>query len=560
MKSVINKTLGKTVSGLVSVSVALSAAAPAWAVPTAYPRHAIPTDLVNLTSSSALADSELTKQYYVMPPMSGVAKLADPKVHSANLGFCDEMVDLQGMTRELAKRVGELSLKMTEQGEEIIKLKVKADAAEAKAAQKAAESEDLQKVQELANRVDDIEDRLTKLYEMQQGGCEGEACENISKEIADLQAEKRNLVKELDGIRDVIRSDYKAYMRLRAQATVARKAVNNAKDTYLQLSIQAAESRRTIFDMYSDFAKLEGGYANINYDSGFEENIVELRKMNPQYQFTAIPTADARINAALIAGGGAKDSYLASLPAVLDYTIDGVAYLPWGAKEDVSLPAYPSKVTAGLRLSLVGACPIHKPKLFKVDRDATGLPLFSIATTYEYPAAFRQRVSFKYNLYKFYSILHEQGSKGGFFSSSSWNRTTENNIVRDGFEMDWKNEDGTDTLKLEQKREIEAIVKAELLERALKALASPTFDTPTKPGEAPPVPANGAMVLAKGLQKTCGFFSFYCVGGSWLLKGLSAIFGSSRSSAEFKRTNDIVISETWKFDEVHMKPGVTAYR
>jgi hypothetical protein len=72
-------------------------------------------------------------------------------------------------------------------------------------------------------------------------------------------------------------------------------------------------------------------------------------------------------------------------------------------------------------------------------------------------------------------------------------------------------------------------------------------------------PEPGALVVARGLEKTCGWYSYYCRAGGWILKGLTSIFGSSKSEATFQSTHDSTAIEIWNEENVLWRPGASSF-
>jgi len=223
------------------------------------------------------------------------------------------------------------------------------------------------------------------------------------------------------------------------------------------------------------------------------------------------------------------------------------------------LPAYPEILSASLNLSLVGACPMLDPDRFDIPKNARGIPAFGITVQYEYPAIMKMKAKFSFNLYKFYEVMKQSGSSGGFFSTHSWSKTSETVINRDQFSVDWFTEDPDGRVSLQERRELENEMRARLTERVLKMMGEPVPNSGTASLAAPPIPASGALVIAQGLEQSCGWSSYYCVAGAWVLRAANAIWGGGSTSQTFQQTYDITSTEVWNVDEVIFKPDVTIF-
>src|SRR5689334_8017299 len=78
----------------------------AWAAPTAFPKN--PGELLavkNPTTSTLMGDTEDPRMVYVMPPTAGYVSATQVSGGTSNMGFCGEMADLQGISRQI---VGDL--------------------------------------------------------------------------------------------------------------------------------------------------------------------------------------------------------------------------------------------------------------------------------------------------------------------------------------------------------------------------------------------------------------------------------------------------------------------
>jgi hypothetical protein len=250
---------------------------------------------------------------------------------------------------------------------------------------------------------------------------------------------------------------------------------------------------------------------------------------------------------------------------ILDYNINGMRYLPW-AERNTEMTALPSVMTGSIRLSTIGACPIHMKDFFagtgfEVSRDNTGSPSFAINATYEYPVSYKYKVTASYNLYKFYEQIKRQGSKGGFFSSRSYSEVIENKEDKDMFKIDWQIEDPASSITQEQRDQISRDLKADLMNRVLVQIAQPGIDVAKSSqfisAGTPPQP--GAVVFARGLRSTCGF-NIYCQGASWILSGLAAIFGSSETEEKFRQTWNRTASEQWSSDVAKLRAAAIGFK
>lgn len=535
----------------------LASSVGALGAPTYYPNSDNRlSEIKNSTNSTVLGDTNDPNTLYVMPPISGKATPSKFEAASANMGYCQEMSDLQSYSRQLAKQSTEAALKSAQV--EVKASKAAEDWAEAESEVAIlAQGEIIRQLRDNDTRIEAIELRLDGLYEML-NTCQNEACDQINDEIVQLLDEKKLIVKSSNAIKQSHKEEAKKYAKAKGKADGAKK-----KYELLSQEVTAAVTRlltikQQFNSAYANLAKLEGGFVNVNYDTGWEANVLALRSENPGFNINMIPTEKAVMNANFV-GASSDDAYLASLPILLDYTVNGDKYLPWATNAEKTLSSFPGKIVANMRLSLTGACVLAHPSKYDLEKGSTGFPVFGLAVNYEYPANFRMKVRFSYNLYKFYEIMQSSGSSGGLFTSRSWTNVSETNISHDAFKVAWEEEDPTNGIPEVEKRKIEAEVKVELIQRVLKQMARPDASSQVQMASAPAVPQHGALVIASGLQSTCGFTSYYCAAGVWILRGLDSIFGSSSSSSNFKSVNDHTAVEEWSRAMVRMKPATTVF-
>ncbi len=177
--------------------------------------------------------------------------------------------------------------------------------------------------------------------------------------------------------------DADAMQQLRARLMSVEEAIE-ALQARTQAELERLMSaKQSVLDMYATYALLVGGNARVQYEAGLSRAVSQLRKKNPSLQIRAAPTRNVVLHVGLVPGLG-LDGYLASLPAVLSYQLNGVE-----VREDTAvrpLDAFPECAEMRLKLSLVGACPIAYPDEFDLEREAD-LPLLAVTVTYEFPSA-----------------------------------------------------------------------------------------------------------------------------------------------------------------------------
>jgi hypothetical protein len=174
-------------SNVVVCALALGAATPALAMPTLFPANK--DDLLkvqNKTTSGVIGDTVETGLAWVLPPSAGTAKQNGFVMQSANLGFCQEMADLQDSSHQLVTIIQTLEADYKSKLPELDQKRQAYNDLYAKAAAIVAGNTDIQKIESDVARLSDIESRLDGLY-TSSGSCSNpDTCAEINQEIKDL--------------------------------------------------------------------------------------------------------------------------------------------------------------------------------------------------------------------------------------------------------------------------------------------------------------------------------------------------------------------------------------
>lgn len=517
-----------------------------------------PLKIVNTTTSSLQRDHEDCNKVWVLPPNAGVSKLSSV-TPSSNLGFCGEMRLLQKTSFRIVKRISTFESEADALSPQVISAQQKLEKAnEALAAvEKSDAIRELTVLRDQKMEIDaQIENVLTQL-----DSCNN-SCITLNEEYSELSSQRRDLNSQITKLRRVNRDEVRKFKRAESKVTAAEQNFNYYNDMIIAKAEKMTKLRTLIAQMYSQYGKMEGGYAHINYDTGWDQNIETLEKKYPELNFEKVVTRNTRINANFV-GSSDKDSYLESLPSILDYSLAGFEFSPYGEEDPKTLASLPSVLSGSIRLSVVGACPVYYSNFLKdvsetleKRSDLSQGYGFGITATYMYPSVFNFYLEASYNLFKFYEKIVESGSKGGFFSSKSWRKVTETKFDNDTFKIKWLDE--ANLYSSNEKTKIRKMVKAELMQRALAHMAQPAGrPDPNMRVRAFSNPQPGALILATGLNKTCGW-NIYCKAGSWILKGITGIFGSSKATASFKSTHNSKATEIWDEQNILWRPGTTS--
>lgn len=540
---------------------ALWLGSPAMASPTAYNSKCGAITIDNFTDATLLRDTEDCKQIWVLPPSSGITKLTG-YTPSGALGFCGEVKDAQKASREMLNSIAETN-------EGLKDLQPAYKKAKERKLKAQAEHNELLKVAEL-KQLDDMETELSDVKDRIDvvlnsiSNC-ATNCNELETEYRNLKENRQRLINDIRALRKQNLATAKKFDQSKAELTAATEAYSLVGDEITQIAKRQTEFRELLHGMLLALSRYEGGFAHIDYNTRWEEAVDQLTaKYGDQYQFSKIPTKDARIFANLV-GANNEETYLSSMPAILDYSINGLKFQPFGEERTLEMSSLPSHLSGSIRMSLMGGCPLRYSNFLQQDglvpnESTPDNYNFAISATYSYPAAYKLKMTASYNLYKMYEKIVQSSSRGGFFSSRSHTSVVENKIDRDAFNIDWDVEDPDSKYSESERQKIASELKQELIGRVLGAMAQPIFQgVPPKDASVAPPGEHGAIVLAKGLENTCGAASVWCTGGAWLLRGLDAVFGSNKASSYYKATHDRTATETWSANTTRWNSAGTVF-
>lgn len=528
---------------LTMAALMLTQALPAWAEPTLYPNNlSVLSGIDNQTSSNIIADHSDTKTVWVMPPNTATATVSGLHSKLGWMGYCKEMSDQQGYSRDLSRDIKEVMSKRKEKQDEIAKEQARADRINEEC-EKYAADEGLQALVDVDTRIQGETLNLTELNK-QLEACTHD-CDAIKQQITDSNAALKVMRKDRN---DIARQNAQAAMKYdqkKAQAKAAQRRVENMKGGYLELVKQLADVQNTFRQSFSFFATKPGAKAAIAYTSDWMSNVEKLRQKNPGYNFSKIATQNANLMTVLTSVGNV-DAEGGIIRIETGGTVkDGIT----------SYPAYPEALSANVVLSLIGACPMEHPEYFDIkDNDPANMK-YGVVITYDYQTLFTAKAKISYDYYKMYEKIVSSGSSGGLFSSRSWSNVEEKNFFKDSFAVEWQ--DAENTIPQTEKEAREQEMRRSILSR-LATMALPASANIAGIIAAAPPPARGAVVAADQLMKTCPA-NIYCAGTAAVLTVLDAIFGSSSATANYKNIQQGDLHETYSNTSKITKSWITSY-
>lgn len=544
------------------LSIAMTTAS--FALPSVYVKN---TNLKQVkagsSASTLIADSQDPNRVWVLPPNAGHAELqAIEPTSSASLcrgtkALLEGVSDLDEQRRELMIE----KTKSVKEAKELHKI-VQKRREELASLESVPEIKEMRKV---SMRISKLEREIKALYEELEDAETDEQQEQIEKRIDKHEAELSETKKEQKVLKKEHKESYKKFSRAMRRLKAAEENLADVNGYLNQIIRDIDESTADALGIFKERAVFIGATASVDYDSNWTREVQNLSNNYQSLNFVKIPTYNARVNGSFISLQD-KETYYNMLPPIAAYNINGTSGLPYGERKkqddpERALTAYPEIVAADMSLNLVGACPAIDKNYFEnvdfdVKRGSNGVPLYAISTTYEYDAASVFEVKARYNLWSFYEKIVKKSSRGGFFSRKAFVDVVETKFGSDSFSIEVRNDGHVPPEKVEK---IKKQVKAELLSRVLNTVARPSlFSRERVPSTDLPA-ESGAVVMAKGLEKVCGF-NVYCQVGGWILRAGDAIFGSTTAQTRFKKYWNHTANEHWKSTVLVPKQGITTYR
>lgn len=525
-----------------------------YATPTIWPTE---DDLVHLhkvinqTNSNLVADNVQPMKVYVMPPNSAKAVMQKQLfLRTANLGFCSEMKDLQGYTRNVSKEIANYEKRISGKKAAADEVNAKLSVARQNLAKYAIEN-NITELEDLDIELAELNNLIKEKTESLKD-CASD-CEELRVQIYDHNTNHASALKRRRELARKFTSAMAAYEKRKKSVEGFEDDLRAANKSWQTLEDDLSSVRTTLFNLYKDLGSLEGGRAAITYTSSWDDNIEKLRVLNPGYEFEKIQTKDSVFMTDI-----ADLSHVPSATAVMAYKISACTN---GEKGRCETSTYPDSFSGSVVLSTVGACPIEHPDYFDLDlsqENSAEQMNFGMTVAYDYPTAMTVKATATYNMYKMYQKIVSSGRSGGFFKSKSWNSVTEKTFFRDSYSVNWDEQDREASISEARKIELEQEMRNAIFDR----LAKIGLPAVANPGAlvTPLVPASGATVLGNELanNRACQT-NVYCTAASIGVKLLNAIFGGGSSSSSYTNIQDVDMKDVWSQTLVVYRPYITSY-
>lgn len=543
---------------------ALAGATVGYALPSAYVSDTKLKDVGPIkTRSTLIADNDNPSRVWVLPPKTGEIAYKD-FVASSNTPMCASLKELMQQMQDIDGQIKAQRLRIKEREPELSK----AHQLLVKRRNELADLGDKPSIKEmilLESRQEDIEQRIEEIITQMDTTDDPEVLAALKAELKEQRAERGELRKELRHLRKNHRKDYAAYSKAKRRYEAARENFAEVDADIKQLIGIWQSFQEDILRTYKNRGRVHSGTAAVDYETGWQQELTALQGQYSQLDFVAMPTFNSRIYAGFFAATD-EDSYYRNLPPLMSYSVNGQPQLPWGKRIPVSSGSRGASglapvVVGDFHYNLIGGCPIVDREFFAevdfdVQRRADGLPRYGLSASYEYDMAFSFEVEASYNLYKVYEKIAKHGTKGGFFTSKSYSEVVETQFDEDTFSFKVTTDE---SLPAKTLAKIRTEIKKELINRVLTMTASPMMTG--KPAiKVPGVPPKrGAIVMADGLNKVCGF-NIYCQVGSWVLRIGDSIWGSSEAETKFKREWNRTAREIWSQNSVSPRQATITFR
>jgi hypothetical protein len=550
-----------------AVGIVLMQSINAWGLPDPY-KGGDGVSIINSTIATVISDNRDSKLHYVLPPTAGFSQMED-FTPSSNLGFCEGTRHLFKAANTVVKRISEHAEKV-----ELFLAELDTAAEQRKKSQQRvlelAVGESVQELNSLQTHLENLEFQRQEL---------GAKLNNCRRGCSSLKFEDRQLRRQIMEARREIHQyqmshhgQFKSYRDAQQQLRESEKIYDQINSDYRKKQQILTQLEKDVMALFSNRRLLEGGRANISFDLGWDQAVLQLRASNPGHVFKKIPTYNAQLMANIVSNNDAG-ARLNLGSDVLSYSIVGLEDHQPGRLGSNYGDQYPDSGGAGLPSILMGSVIVSLPagcmmahknftKGTGLDPEMMkdGIPLFSIGVKYRYPVVFGHKVTVTYNLFKMYEKVETLTEQGGFFSSSSYGELI--NEAKDDavFKVEWTESDPTNEVPEATRRKIETEIKQDIINRVLSELGEPLLSASTTPEFAKPTVSRktGAMVLAEGLDASCGW-NIFCRAGAYGLKALATSLSKTETRQKLSVKWDRTITESWSETAAKLRDGASTY-
>lgn len=342
---------------------------------------------------------------------------------------------------------------------------------------------------------------------------------------------------------------------LSAKYLVHRNRHTEAMAPLLELQDRIVELNNKVFDMYREYANLDGATAQIIWTIQWDRLLEDYRQANPglRLNWTRLPIKEAELTTTVQMEG--DNSKLGSISAIRSAIILGAkpsGSLGMGKGNKVTGPQlepsapgqasvlFGNSASGQIVLTLAGACPYFDGINDPIDRNVNGLANHILANlVYTYEVMVRRGYTATHNLSQLLHKFEEKSRRGGFFSTHNIHRLVEDSNSSDWFTIKFGTNSAEFQYSAAEQMQIEHEVKSELIDRAIEQFAVLNAGQALPP-VVPEFIDSGATAGANALRRC---YHYYCQAGSAILGTANSIWGRSDATLNFHRNNNVWISE-----------------
>jgi uncharacterized coiled-coil protein SlyX len=304
-------------------------------------------------------------------------------------------------------------------------------------------------------------------------------------------------------------------------------------------------------DGYQRYGQLYGATATVNFHADWSILIKEAQQKNRYLSMhvaqmpliatkvdisTAIPKGFGIKNMSTLLGARVPgfDTYSADTPQKLDLDSEmSLNPIPWA-----------TTMTGQVDFNLIGACRMvdeNSQILLPKADDEIGAML-AVNLQHTYPMMMKRNYQISFDTKKIVSEMEKVVESGGFLSASKIHQLAKYNMDSDKLNVIFYDEGGHTTYTDEEKRQITADAKYEILDKILNGMnAIPQYSERKSS-----FPRLDRSTGARFIYEDMPCFGYaICYATGFIIGVVDAIFGSTEAAAEFTKTNMMSITHKY---------------
>lgn len=501
---------------------------------------------------------------YIKPPTTGVAEVGALS-QNLNLNFCPALVRIGDTTDRVLDSTELIADQLVLMIESFAPLAEDLEAAQLRSAEARAERELSDEVLfDAEGQAEDLRDALRGAQDAY-NDCVlfdgASACGSFELAVGEAREEFREfLATTLRPAQSAARVAARDVRVATAHETAISSRYGEGLEPLLALQQRLFDLNTSMFDVYTDYAPLEGATGQLVYSVPWDTLLTDYQALNPRLNLQPLPIKDAVFTAV----AKFRPSVSSSLPAVLEASLPGarargplrlptgLGAIRLGTEAPVSglserTIGFGTSLSGQVILSLLGACPYFPQGVdtspgaqSEIDLDQLSANMVA-NVEYSYELKARRGYTATYNLSSWASRIEKKVKKGGFLSSKSIHEVVTDQDSSDWFDIEFDQTSGQFGYSPAEQTRLQTEVQGQLTERALKLIAVQDGTLSGAPSSATLTPT-GAGAAAGYLSRGCGFWVWCRVGG-FFLGTLDSLFGRSTALSTFKKNNEATVTD-----------------